>query len=200
MTTVRFLFHKPKGEHGVGKAIMVWTWILGCFYNWKVLKYNYSHEELWLPDENGKFWQGKRVCWQKLRNGMYICPLRYESLGYCFSSTTRGGAKGVRFAPASEVLKHLERWDYIEVEVDPYRLEVAMEEAKKLEGKKYDYLALFGFFQPFVMQDSKKWYCSEICDWLKVLLRIYPKRKRRVSPRRSAYILAKLCGEPKALR
>ena len=104
------------------------------------------------------------------------------------------------FAPASEVLgKHPERWDYIECEVDPERLEVAVEEAKKLVGKGYDYWALFGFFNPLPIQDAKKWYCSEICDWFKVLAGIYKKRHKRVSPRRSAYLLAKNWGEPRPL-
>ena len=41
---VRFLFHRGKDSF-VGKTIVGWTWLLGLFYNWKVLKYNYGHEE-----------------------------------------------------------------------------------------------------------------------------------------------------------
>ena len=164
---IRFLYHKPIGERGVGKVIVALTWFYGLFYNWKVLKYNYSHEEVWLLD-----------------------------IDQCFSSTTRGNWKGVRFAPASEVLKHPERWDAIEVIVDSERLEVAVEEAKRLVGRKYDFLGIFGFLNPFPFQSDKKWYCSEILDWFKKLLKIHPKRHKRISPRRSAYILAKRWGEP----
>jgi hypothetical protein len=195
---IRFLFHKPIGERGIGKAIVAWTWLLGVFYNWKVLKYNYSHEELWIPDENyPNFYSG--FGGQDDWSSQVHREKRYIFYGQCLSSTTRGDADGVRFAPASEVLKHPERWDYIECDVDLERLEVAMQEAKKLVGKKYDFRGIFGFVNPIPIQDSKKWYCSEICDWLKVLLGIYPKRYKRISPRRAAYILAKKYGEPKSL-
>lgn len=30
-------------------------------------------------------------------------------------------------------------------------------------GKKYDWLGVFGFVFPFIKQNSKKWFCSEIC-------------------------------------
>ena len=184
---IRFLFHNPKGERGVGKGIVAWTWVLGLFYNWKVLKYNFSHEEVWLPDCIGKWWFSE-----------YHRDWKSEDspMGRCFSSTTRGSANGVRFEWAYEVLKHPERWSYIEVEVDKILLEKAVVEAEKLVGLKYDYLGLFGYFQPFIIQDKNRWYCSEILDWLKVLCGIYPKREKRVSPRRAAYILSKRWGEP----
>lgn len=177
---IRFAFHKPLGERGVGKAIVAWTWFLGLFYNWRVLKYNYSHVEVWLPNSLGKFKMYGKIT------------------GECFSSTTRGDAEGVRFAPAYQVIgKHPERWDRIEVDVDEERLEVAVEEARRLVGAKYDYLGLFGFMNPFAVQDDKRWYCSEICDWFACLLGIYPERHKRISPRRAAYLLAQRFGEPK---
>ena len=189
---IRFVFHKPQGERGVGKAIVVWTWLLGLFYNWKVLKYNYSHEEVWLPDEDGDFTEA--LSW-------YTDKLIEDFTGQCFSSTTRGDANGVRFAEALEVLgKHPERWDYIECEVDPERLEVAVEQAERLVGAKYDFPGIFGFFLPIPIQDGQRWYCSELCDWFKFLIRINSKRHKRVSPRRSACLLAKRWGEPKRLK
>lgn len=188
---IRFLFHKGK-DSLVGRGIVLWTGFLALFYNWKVLKYNYSHEEEWTPDDDGEF--TKEVKW--------AITLRYAYTmftGRCFSSTTRGDANGVRFAPASEVLKHPERWDYIEVEVDAERLEITLAEAEKLVGRKYDYLGLFGFFNPFPFQDKMKEYCSEVLDWFKFMSRIHRKRQKRVSPRRAAYLLAKKYGEPKSL-
>ncbi len=191
---VRFLYHKPKGERGVGKLIVAWTWLLGVFYNWKVLKYNYSHEELWVPSaRDGKF----SCCEEPLNRHCLKYGAPQAILGQCFSSTTRGDADGVRFAPASEVLKHPERWDYIECEVDGERFEVGMAEAKRLEGGGYDYAYILSFFQPFVIQKAIDWACSEICDWLKYLWRIIPKRHKRISPRRSAYVLSKKWGQPK---
>ena len=187
---IRFLYHNPKGERGVGKAIVALTWFYALFYSWKVLKYNYSHVEIHLPDENGRFSDYDD-------SDRSYPPCRFF-VGRCFSSTTRGKANGVRFAPAGVVLHHPGRWSYIGVEVDPERLEVALAESKKLVGKKYDYWALFGFIQPFAVQDPKKYFCSEICNWFGVLCGIC-KPDKRISPRRSAYKLAKVWGEPKKL-
>ncbi len=201
-TKIRFLYHKPIGERGIGKAIVALTWFYGLFYNWKVLKYNYSHEEVWIPDKDGNFeeWIPTGfLCMGRAEQGRSISR-RIYCLGQCFSSTTRGDANGVRFAPAAEVLKHPERWHKIEVEVDSERLEVALSEAEKLVGAKYDFVAvLIGFTQPIPIEDPELWYCSEILDWFKKLLRIYPKRHKRISPRRSAYLLSRIWGEPKPL-
>lgn len=195
MIKVRSVYHTPRGERGIGKAIVAWTWLLGLFYNWRVLKYNYSHEETWISDEKGEFGGAILI-------GLYRENNAHQILfkGHCFSSTTRGDANGVRFAPANEVLaKHPGRWEYIEFEVDEAYLEVAIEEAWQLVGKEYDFLGILGFVQPFAVQDKDKWWCSEICDWFKRLCRIFLKRHKRISPRRSAYILAKKWGEPKPL-
>ena len=182
---VRFLFHNAD-DSMVGRGITVWTGFLALFYNWRVLKYSYSHEEVHIPNSVGKFSTAGK-------------PVATKFFGQCFSSTTRGDADGVRFAPASEVLRHPERWSYIECEVDAERLEVAIQEAQRLVGARYDYWGIIGFLNPFPVQDPKKYFCSEICDWFKVLCRIYPKRQKRVSPRRSAYLLSKKWGEPISL-
>ena len=188
---LRFIFHDGNDSF-VGKAIITWTWVLGLFYSWKVLKYSYSHVEVWLPDDE---WGFDELCYlAKNEKGELI--IQYH--GQCFSSTTRGNANGVRFAPASEVLHHPERWCWIEAEVDPERLEVALETAKSIVGKKYDFWALFGFFNPFPVQDGKRWYCSEACNLFAVLCGI-AKQEKRISPRRFAYNLAKVWHEPKPL-
>lgn len=196
---VRFVFHKPAGERWVGKVIVAWTWALGLFYNWGVLKYNYSHEEVWLPNEFGGFCKVNGLYIDRAVNVANIEDVKY--VGQCFSATTRGAADGVRILPARKVLgKHPGRWDFIECEVSPILLETAIEKAKKLVGKKYDYLGLFGYFQPLVIEDRKKWYCSEICDWFKWVAGLYPKRNKRISPRRAAYLLAKTWGEPRPVK
>ena len=185
---IRFLFHKPIGEHGVGKAIVAWTWLLGCFYNWKALKHNYSHVEVWIPEDTYK----------KPQLTEYIATsfqIGHKIIGQCFSSTTRGTANGVRLAPACDVLHHPYRWDYIEVEIDPERFEVALAESNKLMGLKYDFWGIFGFLNPFPVQDEKRWYCSEICNWFAVLCGI-TNREKRISPRRLAYKLAQNWGNP----
>ena len=180
---IRFVFHKPKCERGIGKAIVAWTWFLGLFYNWRVLKYNYSHVEVWLPDAKGHFQE------------VASCDGNFPFFGQCFSSTTRGTANGVRIALASDVLHNPYRWDYIEVIVDPERCEVALAESQKLIGLRYDFWGIFGFLNPFPVQDDKRWYCSELCNWFAALCGI-TNREKRISPRRLAYKLAKRWGEP----
>ena len=192
---IRYLFHKPMGERGVGKAIVAWTWLLGLFYSREVLKYNYSHMEVWLPDEDGDF--GKVVL-LGIRNADAAHQVLLK--GKCFSSTTMGDAEGVRFDLAMNVVgKHLERWEYIECDAYGRRLEVAIAEAERLVGAKYDYMGLFGFFLPINIQDSQRWFCSEICMWFAYLVRSVANRHKRISPRRAAAVLAKMYGEPKAV-
>lgn len=178
---IRVLFHTPLGERGIGRWIVGYTWLLGLFYNWKVLKYNFSHQEIWLPDEDGEF----KYWFQRFQ-------------GECFSSTTRGKWKGVRFAPAHEVIgKHPDRWKHIECEVDAEWLEVAIAEAKRQVGAKYDYGYVICF--PLSIQKAIAWACSEICNWFLFLCKVAPRLYFRISPRRAAYELAKVWGEPKSV-
>lgn len=195
----RFLFHSPKGERGIGKLIVGWTWFLGLFYNWKVLKYNFSHEEGWKPDKNGQF--ERRVLCKYHQGNMRDDEDAYhrtEYLGTCFSSTTRGDANGVRFEDASKVVgKHPERWWYVEVEIEDD--EKAISFVKSQVGKEYDFAGIAGFVQPVNIQDHGKWYCSEIMDTFKWLALVRNKvtggrykLQKRVSPRRAAHILVKM--------
>ena len=184
---LRSIYHTSKGEKffSIGRWIIGWTWFLGLFYGkWKSLPYNFSHEELWIPDEEqGYFWGIDG--WQ----------------GQCFSSTTRGDAEGVRFAPASEVLKHSERWSYIEFEVNEALyadILVFMEMHAKWKTK-YDFAGIMGFVVPLTPQDDDKWYCSELCNYIKAELNAISEYSEPISPRRSAYELAKIWGEPKSL-
>ena len=193
---VRFIFFHGKDSF-VGKAIICWTWVLAAAsLDFKRLKYNYSHVEIYLPDEEGFFkrrkWAGDKSDW---RNKVLF------TVGRCFSSTTRGDAVGVRMADAGKVLKHRNRWDYIEVEVEErvYSSLVKWCEKKAAEAAKYDFLGIFGFFSPINIQDDKKLYCSELCAELAFLFWILAKRYGRISPRRLAKVLAKRDGEPKPL-
>ena len=65
---IRILFHTPKGERGIGKAIVFWTGFLALFYaKGKALKYNFSHQEIWLPDEDEEFTE--LSCWARNEKG-----------------------------------------------------------------------------------------------------------------------------------
>ncbi len=195
---LRILFHKRIGEELVGVAISVWTWILAVArLDFKSLKYNLTHAELWWPDENRQF----TIYYQMAGPGYMDDKMNLKTYGFCFSSTTRGKYKGVRIAPASEVLHNPDRWAYIEVEVsdeDWARFKPQIERMSE-SGIKYDFLGLFGFFFPINIQDKKRYYCSELVAYILWRLNLTPKRHKRISPRRLAKVLSKLYGEPKPL-
>jgi hypothetical protein len=89
----------------------------------------------------------------------------------------------------------------MEFEIDEERLEVVLEESKKLIGLPYDFWGIFGFLQPFNTQDSKEWYCSEISAWFLYLVRVLDKRETRISPRRlSKVLIKKYKRKPKVLK
>jgi len=181
---IRFLFHTGKGPNikngkwrwlkakSISAGIITWTSVLAIIrLDFKALKYNFSHVEVWFPDKDAGF--------LKCYDGIDLL----RAAGECFSSTTRGDAEGIRFIDANKLLKHPERWDYIECEVEKGKFENTM-----VEG-------LFGFFSPWNIHDKKKWYCSELCAELAFwwgLLPLYG----RISPRRLASKLAKKYGEP----
>jgi hypothetical protein len=209
---LRSVYHTPKGERGIGKWIVGWTWFLALFYGkGKALKYNYSHEELWIPDEKGNFSKVDRTeyydnkchgvceacCDQEFIDKISSCPT-----GQCFSSTTRGDSNGVRFAPASEVLgKHPDRWEYVEFEVDEdYFKYMLLPDMEAKVGNEYDFVAVgTGFVTPVLVDDKEKDYCSGICCWAKWVLLVLPVLWKRISPRRSAMIMAKKYHEPKPI-
>ena len=171
---VRFPFYKARidGELlddtiAIVTALFPVNWKRGWLRHW------YSHVEFWLPDKNGNFVD------------------EYGNIvGMCFSSTTRGGAKGVRMWGAKYVLKHPERWDYIEAEVDEGDFKRVRELMKLELHKKYDYSWLFSFLIPFFKEDPNKWGCSELIGWtafeLKVLKKIF---KKKTDPRKLARLL-----------
>ena len=197
---LRSVYHTGEGEgvFSVGRWIIGWTWLLALCYSWRALKYNFSHEELWIPRQDFKIseWKCKSVFsdYDSLLGQM-------SPVGQCFSSTTRGDAEGVRFAPASEVLKHPERWRYIEYEVDDALWEsYVLPKLKSMVGNKYDFVAVMtGFTTPVLIDDEKKNYCSGVCCFAKYLLDILEKLWKRVSPRRSAMLLVPRWGEPKTV-
>ncbi len=197
---IRFLYHKSK-DSWLGKGIIVWTWVLAAFYSvpklfkkppkgssrWKeyvaILKLNFSHVSVWFPDENGIF---------TLNNIGAHADTQYA--GQCFSSTTRGDSKGVRFAPASEVLHHPERWMYQEYEVADKEIEAVMPLLKLKVGNPYDYDAIKGFFLPWETQNPDAEMCSEACGWFAWIVYIvtwtdFDPWGLKISPRRLAKVL-----------
>lgn len=191
---LRILFHNPKGERGIGKAIVAYSWLLALVrLDFKSLKHHYSHVEAWWPDEHRGF-KYKTTIGQRI----------WMIEGYCFSSTTRGSYNGVRIAPAAEVLKHPERWAYIEIDVTQAHLDAFKAYAESRVGRKYDYWGIFGFFLPFNTEKAADDYCSETVTRGAVEAYIISVLalgwwKFRISPRRLAKVLSKLFHEPKQL-
>ena len=209
---VRSLYHTPRGERGIGKAIVGVTWLYALFYDWKALKHNFSHEELWFPDGKGEF---KQVLYKTppsecivstevdgLTAGTYTVHMgtaETKIFGTCLSSTTRGDSNGVRFAQASKVLKHPERWSYIEFDAsDEVVADLTEIVEENMVGSKYDWLGVtLGFATPWGINSKRRWYCSELCDWFKGYLGF--KRHKTISPRRSAHEMVELGYELRSL-
>lgn len=221
---LRFAFHTGEGpdwrkgkwrwfkSQAINKGIIGWTWILAAAYSvpklfrtppkgstrWKeytkAFRFNFSHVEVWFPDENGKFW--RYVMKPNPHKGYEQYKGTKDFTGQCFSATTRGNAKGVRFAPASEVLHHPKRWMYQEYKVDENKVAGLISDFKCTIGQPYDYWGIFGFFQPFNTQKDEQWYCSEICANIAWRLGI-ANYHLRISPRRLAMVLG---GELKPVK
>jgi len=212
----------------ISVGIIGWTAVLAVVrLDWKILKYSFDHVEIWWPDKECGFGMNSLEisdacrCHLEIKGyldsflnqkgivGWYTEQYNKESqstlfieniYGECFSSTTRGNAKGVRIAPASEVLKHPERWMYIECDFHGNQMVSAKRVMNNANTAKYDYWGLFGFFSPFNIEDDSKWYCSEICAYIAFLLGVIDRDYKRISPRRLAGKLAKRWGEPKELK
>jgi hypothetical protein len=134
----------------------------------------YSHVELEFCDR----WFNEPPFFSPLtRKGIY-------ARGICFSSATRGGKTGVRFAPSSEILKHPERWDYHEETLPDDQEQQLFDECSKLIGAKYDYIGCFAKITPWTswMQMVERWYCSEVVLYVLWLVKLLAK-KLRWSPR-----------------
>jgi len=195
---IRFLFYRASQERWniVGHAIALYTALLPM--NWGNWKYWYSHVEVWFPDypPKGNGCDENMWTYPKFLDAGEDGYGRFgeQFMGECFSSTTRGDAEGTRFIPANKLLKHPERWDYIECECD--KVQEVYDWCKTQTKKKYDYWGLFGFLSPFNIQDKKKWYCSEVAARIIWKLNILPILYERISPRRLASKLAKKYHEP----
>jgi hypothetical protein len=170
---IRVLFYKAKVDGKLlDDAISIYTGVLPC--NWGTE--GYSHVEIWWPDDYGSF-----EIVSDSGNAYYV--------GECFSSTTRGQWKGVRVAPTDEVLKHPDRWDCLEMEVEDDLFYKAKDTIWSEIGKPYDHKGIFGFFWPWPVQDKNKWYCSEIVAFFLFLVKKLLKREVRISPRRLSKLL-----------
>ena len=162
MDSVRVLFYKAARDGKIiDNAISIHTWLPNPGTG------PYSHTEIWWPDEDGN----------------------YEN-GECYTSSMRNGGVGTVIRPASEVLTHPERWDFVEIVIsrEPV-LATAIELAREavVNNKGYDLLAILSFFLPFRVHSRKKQICTEAVQTFLyncgIFTRIHVFSPRRISKR-----------------
>jgi hypothetical protein len=188
MKTIRILFYKPDKKSGwISRGIGWWSKLWNKPLVWLP---DYSHVELEFCDrpQNLTAEHAKTAKENKTDNSANSAVSAVKS-GICFSSATyrkgRQEITGVRMAPASQILKNPEHWDYIEIQIHEVVEQKLFDEAWSHCGQGYDYLAILGFCLPWHFQDDHRWYCSEIVNhvmWMAGLI----DEPRRWSPLASA--------------
>ena len=178
---IRFLFYRAKFEwrnfiktrriHLVDDAISWWTW----FGN--IGTEPYAHAEVWTPISGSCFTNGLKG--QKFFTGT------------CWTSTMRGEAKGTCKRPASEVLTHPERWDYIEFDIaeDLFFAGKLWMNCQIRDNKGYGFRDIGKFFGLGFMADKYRNICSEFTHNYAVITGILSQPYKVVSPRRFSRML-----------
>ena len=201
MKKCRFLFYRAKFEWRnflrtrqirlVDDLISWWTWP----YN--IGTGPYGHAEVWLPGDRGMF------ITHPLRAKKPNNIETYTKIhGTCYTSTLRDNYKGTCKRPASEILKHPERWDFAEVDIpkDLYYAMLAWMEIQVENNKGYDKKAILSFFWPKRFHNADKFICSEFAHHAAVMADILPYPLKVVSPRRLARMLTEAGHEIKRLK
>lgn len=204
MKQFRILFYRPAIDgKWIDNAIGSWTWL----WNMDTPKaIQSSHEEIWTPDDNGKFtdWLPEYGCDEPV----------LTLFGQCWTSTMgqirNKGTKynGACVRPAGEVLHNPERWFYAQFEVCDGSCDAmikAMQEEVK-DNKGYDTAMILNFFLPVGIGSKDKWICSEFsnhhakigldcrcCQYLAYEnFKVFTMLKDTFSPMRTANTLRKL--------
>jgi len=136
MKTFRTLHYVPKLDgHFLDDAIGIHTFFWN-FLRWpqkvkSLVKWYCSHLDIWTPDEVGSYTDG---------DGNYR--------GMCWTSTMRGEENGVVVRPASQVLKHPDRWFAIEWKTTNRKYDKAVQwmNDKVNTNQGYGVLTILSFF------------------------------------------------------
>lgn len=139
---IRVLYYRAERDgHVLDDGISAWTWLFNPGTG------PYSHVEIWIPHPDFGF--------------EYKTIVGYT--GMCYTSTMRGEDNGTVMRSADKVLKHPERWDYTEIDVEPRLVAhaVQMAEARVERNQGYAKVAIAGFFLPIRIQSKDKRICSE---------------------------------------
>ncbi len=201
---IRFLFYRAKFEWRnflrtrqirlVDDLISWWTWPANIGTG------PYGHAEVWTPGRDGKFYKQALDYLETSGRKYYISGPH----GTCYTSTLRDNYKGTCKRPASEILKHPERWDYAEVDIpeDLYYATLAWMEIQVENNKGYDKKAIMSFFWPKRFHNADKFICSEFCYRAAIEAGILPFGAPNAvpSPRRLARMLTEAGHEIKKLK
>ena len=170
MKTIRLKLYKPAlDKHLLDNLIWMHTYLWNP-QGWKYKRLACSHAGIWVPDENGNY--------------EYTDMTGTTYLGTCYTSTMgqAGGKNRVNYngickRPASEVLKHPERWYYYEMQVEANALESALLSAdlRVANNKGYDIKDILKYFLPVRTQDvnDDKMICSGFSWWFIYVLYRY---------------------------
>lgn len=90
---------------------------------------------------------------------------------------------GLRFT--QDITGNPKKWEFVEVDWDE---EMVWKLCEMYEGRNYDILGLFSFALPFVKQDPRRFYCSEIIYKVGVMLGKLEPGETKVHPSK-LYIL-----------
>lgn len=187
---------KFKRKYMANHAISIWTTFINLWRvhpkQWKqFIKLGISHEEVCIPGSNQQF------------EGINLAGDRVF-YGSIFSATLRDGADGVRKEFADRIIRHPERWWYVDyIGIPSWRIDLAEKMIVHLCMLKTRYDkggVYFGFLTPANLGNNlNKWYCSEVCRFIKWLLGIADTLSLKVSPQWSAWRAIKAGHELKPL-
>lgn len=171
---VRIVYYiAAKGDgQWLDDGIAFWTGI------WNPGTPPFSHVEIGMPDKNGHFMKGEM-----------------------FTSTMRGKDNGTVLRPASEVLKHPERWYITEIEVDDDLYSIARNWAaiQVVCNKGYDKATIASFFWPWRFGKKDMAICSERCYQFLCECGMFSDKTKCPSPRRLYKWMAEFGYEAKPL-
>ena len=108
--------------------------------------------------EYGKIFWDKLIAWWT--KGKYSHVELVFNDKHWFTSTTHDGA-GTRFKKRKNY--QAEHWVFFDVEISYDQAKELWDWCKEQEGVKYDLMGVFGFISGSGLEDSSKWYCSEVC-------------------------------------
>jgi hypothetical protein len=143
---IRILCYKPEIDgHLLDNCIDMWTRL----WNLKAPKQlRTSHSEVWLPE------------WGHPKARPFV---HGQVCGSCYTSTMGRGNDGVCRRSASSVLRHPNRWNYFEIELDNrvYQHFINDMDEKVRDNLGYDKLTIASYFWYKRLGHPKKYICSE---------------------------------------